>query len=552
MDNSLLAEVGFTKYKSFRSDSPITIPMDNYVTLIIGRNNSGKSSLIDIVETISNPFDANKDIEGLRFGFELDEAHINRGFDSINYNRDYYYVIRLIAKILDVEPEKHRFTLTDDEFIYDDKHFAINRRHKSNWANVADSYTNELGDITVRRVNADRNISAEKEQAIESLGSDGAGATNLVRRFINLDRYDEQIVEDKILHELNAIMAPDASFSRIRVQQILDNNNNEQWEIFLEENGNRYALSKSGSGLKTILLILINLYLIPKTHNYRYKNIVYAFEEIENNLHPALQRRVFDYLYQYAKDNNARLFITSHSNVAINAFYGKENCAVLHVTKDNQGVSKVQFIESGKDRSSILDDLDVKASDLLQSNGIIWVEGPSDRIYILKWLQVFTEFDCEEGRDFQFMYYGGRLLSHYTADRDYEDSELIKILTVNRHAAIVIDSDKKYSNSPINDTKKRVKKEFDSQKLFCWITKGKEIENYLSSDAINKVHNSNLSQIERFELFPDYIASNDKSFSNHKVQSARKYSEYITYENSKDILDLKERTEKLYMIIKSW
>ena len=33
----------------------------------------------------------------------------------------------------------------------------------------------------------------------------------------------------------------------------------------------------------------------------------------------------------------------------------------------------------------MLNDLDVRASDLLQSNGIIWVEGPSDRIYIKRW-----------------------------------------------------------------------------------------------------------------------------------------------------------------------
>ena len=60
-------------------------------------------------------------------------------------------------------------------------------------------------------------------------------------------------------------------------------NDNKCWEIFLEESGHRYAMSKLGSGLKTILLILINLYLIPDTDEYRGKEILYAFEEIENN-----------------------------------------------------------------------------------------------------------------------------------------------------------------------------------------------------------------------------------------------------------------------------
>lgn len=469
MENSLLAEIGFTKYKSFKEETPTYIPMDNNVTVIIGRNNSGKSSLIDVLEASEDPFNVNKDIEGIRFGFELDEEHIRRGIDPIYHSHEYNTAIRFDSKIIVVEPDRKRFVLVEDAFISDNMHFSTDGRIKANWKNVADSYTNELNDTVIRRVNADRNIVPEQASANELLGADGAGATNLVQRFINLDRYDEQIVEEKILQELNIIMNPDASYSRIRVQQLVDNGSNDLWEIFLENDGNRYALSKSGSGLKTVLLILINLYLIPKTSGYRYKSIIYAFEEIENNLHPALQRRVFEYLYNYAKENDARLFITTHSNVAINAFYGKEKCSVLHVTKDN-GLSRVHLIESGKEKAAILDDLDVKASDLLQSNGIIWVEGPSDRIYILKWLESFTPFDCIEGRDFQFMYYGGRLLAHYTADNEYADSELIKVLTVNRHAAIVIDSDKKFANSRINDTKKRVKKEFESLGLFCWIT----------------------------------------------------------------------------------
>lgn len=62
--------------------------------------------------------------------------------------------------------------------------------------------------------------------------------------------------------------------------------------------------------------------------------------------------------------------------------------------------------------------MDVKASDILQSNGIIWVEGPSDRIYLKRWLELFTPNEYEEGKHYQFLYYGGRLLSQYNARFD--------------------------------------------------------------------------------------------------------------------------------------
>ena len=59
-----------------------------------------------------------------------------------------------------------------------------------------------------------------------------------------------------------------------------------------------------------------------------------AFEEIENNLHPALQRRVFEYLYKYAVEHDVKMFITSHSHIAINMFYGRKKAKIFHVQKD--------------------------------------------------------------------------------------------------------------------------------------------------------------------------------------------------------------------------
>ena len=210
-------------------------------------------------------------------------------------------------------------------------------------------------------------------------------------------------------------------------------------------------------------------------------------------------------------------------------------------------------IETNVECGNILEDLDVKASDLFQTNGIIWVEGPSDRIYILKWLEVFTENNYIEGVHFQFMYYGGRLLAHYEAnDFDAKTTGLINILTTNRHASIVIDSDKTSKSARINDTKKRIEMEFQRINSFCWITKGKEIENYVSVEAVNKNYGSNLTQIGQYSKFPSYISKYDKLFSDHKVDAARKMSKYITKENSEKIMDLKDEISRLYGKIKEW
>lgn len=112
-------------------------------------------------------------------------------------------------------------------------------------------------------------------------------------------------------------------------------------------------------------------------------------------------------------------------------------------------------IDSFISKTHVLEDLDVRASDIFQSNGIIWVEGPSDRVYIKRWLEIWGDKELIEGSDYQFLYYGGRLLSHYTTK---ETEDLINILSTNRNAAIVIDSDKRSKQGHINDTKNEYRK----------------------------------------------------------------------------------------------
>ena len=556
IDAGLFKAVAFSEYKSIKDPGDIiNIDMDSNVSLIIGRNNCGKSSLIDVIEKAFNP-KVEIVVSGLCYCFRLDATHLSSGFSGSqtfggvvlgSRNNGMNYVGRKIY----LDYRENRFWMAD----YQDPDMK-DKVGVHEWERVARSYTLDVPNYNFFRVNADRDVVPECEIDSESVEKNGVGATNIVRKYLNYDKYDERVVEQIILKELNEIMQPDARFSSIRIQQIDsssgDVTENKKWEIFLQEDGERFALSKCGSGLKTILLILINLYLLPYKLNKHRKKRVYAFEEVENNLHPALQRRLFQYLYDFAMREDIRIFLTTHSHVAINTYYGKPGVSLYHVTK-NDGVSSVAKIENDETMMNILDDLDVKASDLFQANGIIWVEGPSDRIYIKRWLEVFGKDDINEGIDYQFAYYGGRLLAHYTSnEKEAKMDGLINVLKTNRHVAIVIDSDRKKKGGRINYTKIRIRDEFKAINSFCWITAGKEIENYISADAVNRVHGKNLSQIGQYDLFPVYIRNCDSDFANRKVDSARKYAEYITEENSCDVLDLKEKITSLYEQIKKW
>lgn len=545
--------IRFSGYKSFLADEEIEIPRLEYVSLFIGKNNCGKSSVLDVIGAACQPayyralsVKPSKTVVGYRINEEIIA-------ETIQHTHMYTYaqlaIRKHIGETLWQQLEVHSGYSADSirfERKYDQSMNPTIQENYVDWRQYTEKIPRE--EMRFTKIAAERNIVPEKAIDNIHLLPDGRGATNVIRNVINNRKYDETLIEVKLLKALNEIMGTDAQFESIRVQEISANKETGEtvWEVYLQEKGSaRFPLSQSGSGLKTIILVLLNLLVLPEIDSQN--TYVFAFEELENNLHPALQRRLYEYVYGYATKNRKHIFLTTHSHVAINMFFGKDHTALYHVVKDGKA-STVKQIENYLDKAEILEDLDVKASDLLQANGIIWVEGPSDRIYIKRWLEVFGGNDVQEGRDYQFAYYGGRLLSHYSAEEDAK--ELINILLINRNSAIVIDSDKRNRATPINETKKRIVKEFEENHLFSWVTKGKEIENYVSLTAINTAFEKDLQQqCGQYELFPDYIQDIYKNFKNKKVEFASKIKDSI---DDTAVLNLDVQIKKLYVTVKSW
>ena len=538
--------IRFKGYKVFSNQLYTSIENLSHINVIIGKNNSGKTSLLDILETVFSSKAKLKvgfDVEDIQFDLPFDARMIDGAFSGglsgigrwdrtalTNYTKDKLFPFCL--------KNGDQVKIMDDNL--HDLSFHIRGIH--------DVVASRKSNYQFRTITAERNIYPEGDGKL-FLNSNGDGACNLITTILNDSNYDERLIEIEFLNALNQIMKPEAEFESIRVQQVTYSSQR-LWEVFLQERGaQRVPLSKMGSGLKTVVLVLLNLLIIPTIEEYKGKKIVYGFEELENNLHPALQRRLFEYIYDYAIKNSTIMFLTTHSHIAINAFFDKADTSIYHVIKEN-GNAQIKHIESYIDKVEILDDLDVKASDILQSNGIIWVEGPSDRIYIKRWLELFTPNKYEEGKHYQFLYYGGKLLAQYSTK---EVTDLISIITTNRNAAIVIDSDKRTQTARINDTKKRIINEFDNLGMFCWVTKGKEIENYLPKQAIEAMNGITIKRgCGQYQLFPEFVKKYYKNFSNNKVPFANKIKDYITKDDGIKILDLKKQIGLLYKQIQMW
>lgn len=545
------------KIKEYKLFDEVSLPNLKRLNIIIGKNNCGKSSLIDVIAAAYD--DGWYDKIKRELGGIVGSAIITE-----KMARDVFAGHHGIGRW---NPTNYAKAVAGNEIFFSvsNKHDTINgslnvsmlRSYNNQMINELEGYWEYgLNDVKTAinrtrflRLGAERNIVPECVDQINELSVTGEGASNLVRRILTESNFDESIIEIKLLKALNLIFYPDGEFEAIRIQQI--SNKDGTWEIYLQEKGRqRIPLSKMGSGLKTIILVLLNLIVIPEiSPKERY---VFAFEEIENNLHPALQRRMFDFLYDYAVNHDTRIYLTTHSHVAINCFYDKEQASLYHIEKQGSNAT-VKRIESYIDKAEILSDLDVKASDLLQSNGIIWVEGPSDRIYIKRWLELFTDNRYKEGQHYQFLYYGGRLLSHYSALEETALDNMISILTTNRNAAIVLDSDKRKQRASINNTKARIIEEFNNLNMFHWITKGKEIENYIPIEAIRKLINDDaIKECGKYQLFPDFIEKHYKGFGGKKVAFANEIAPFLTMDNCKKVMDLQKMTVELYKHIELW
>lgn len=335
------------------------------------------------------------------------------------------------------------------------------------------------------------------------------------------------------------------------LQCVLDNKSaileipHERNMILVHMDGKTLPLSSLGTGIHEVIILATAATVLDET--------LLCVEEPELHLHPLLQKKLIQYLSE--NTSNQYLF-TTHSAHLLDTV-GAE---VFFVRKNDERETIVDAVTTTEERSNICHELGYRASDILQSNSIIWVEGPSDRTYLNFWIK-HKNNTLIEGIHYSIMFYGGRLFSHLSAAHDeYLDettNEFIALRKLNRWSSIMFDSDKASPQAHLSKTKKRLRDEFNLGPGFTWITKGREIENYIDPEIIERCvkdihpHAVSLNGKSTWDNTLKYTQKGTKNSeaTADKVKIAKHYIATNKPDYSK--LDLNEKIEQLIAFIKA-
>lgn len=233
----------------------------------------------------------------------------------------------------------------------------------------------------------------------------------------------------------------------------------------------QFPIYKLGDGFQTLIVILFPIFVYRET-----PHLVFI-EEPETHLHPKWQRLLYRSICKFEKHT---YFLSTHSSVFINASKNS-----IFIVSKKKGKTHLLHSEVKTEKVAILKDLGYKPNDLFQTNFLLWVEGQSDKVYLNYLIQSFDN-SLVEGEDYSVMFYGGSSYKHFLMNNGDLNLEFIKSL--NQNYALIMDSDRTKLGQRYNSKKKDIVQLFRKNKAFCWLTKLREIENYIPyTDFINAV-----------------------------------------------------------------
>jgi len=284
-----------------------------------------------------------------------------------------------------------------------------------------------------------------------------------------------------------------------------------------------FPFEKLSDGMSRALRILLQL------ESCREGDII-VIDEPELHLHPGAARSLREILFK--RKSEIQIICTTHSPAFLDPSF--VDTVVLHRFNEEPEILESTQIDNA------LSELGSSGLDALLYDIVIWYEGPSDKIYLTKWLDIFssTRELKMPTTHIGMLHYGGK------ENLKHINPEFVKQIA--RKSIYLVDSDKTSEDDLLKPWLSTFITKCDQIGFFYWVTKRREIENYIPTNILEislRLPEGSL-QIHPYDDVYEKIRQAGRSISS--MDLAREASNHITIENIQDDTEfIEELKEKL-------
>ena len=314
--------------KNYRNLDGLKIKSFGRVNLITGKNNTGKTNLLQSLELFVSEFD----LEVLKKQFEKRREYDDRKYrndveneykniqlfknlfpyqsifdltNSIEINSDYKNISARIINIKRIEDDDSIRYVTSDNLLFDE---SINTERGLEVFRNNDR---------IRLLPFSRNIFRSGNMYITSSNRINFSNTNYqfietdsIEKDLNSNLWDRIALSDKEKYLIDALQIVEKSIDRLT---FISDNERERYAIVKKKNFERtFPLKSMGDGINRILTIILALLNVENGYLF--------IDEFENGLHYTVQEDLWKIIFHLSEQLNIQVFVTTHSSDCINAF----------------------------------------------------------------------------------------------------------------------------------------------------------------------------------------------------------------------------------------
>lgn len=327
------------RIKNFRMLEDLEIPKLGRVNLIVGKNNSGKSSILEALRIYAG--DANLDLlstilSGHDETYGLDRSPLDTNAKSWLGLKNFFPNRKFPSKDnINITLSSDEKTLLKIEYLFyyfkdesdideDGQPFSTRRRVivKSDLSNAKDSallypairITLESGKNTIHELEETKPQFSTFWLLNSKIYS--FGLSYVPSDFLSSEQlstlWDEIILSPYENIVIKALQLIDDRIEKLAFIESHQNHNSRFAIVKTKDVENRIPLSSMGDGMSRILQLILSVF--PA------KDGILLIDEFENGLHYSVQEEVWRIVFQLAKELNIQVFATTHSWDCIESF----------------------------------------------------------------------------------------------------------------------------------------------------------------------------------------------------------------------------------------